>query len=143
MNVSSRDIARFKFRGFQGKLAVCQLEILQLQDGRTAVIATEREDNPSTSVTNVAEHLASHVCDCFSIEPEKLAWIEHYGYPAHGSNRERTYDLVDFSRRNPEPIVWSQAVLRHKPDGWPGYFTDPVWRPMKTFDWMALGLPSR
>jgi len=143
MDLDGRRIARFEFRGFQGKLAICQLEILQLRDGRTAVIATEREDNPGTSVTNVAEHLASHVCDRFGIEPEKLFWIEHCGYPAHVSNRERTLDLVTFSRRNPERIVWSEAVLRYKPDGWPGYFADPAWRPMEECDWMAIGLSPR
>jgi len=143
MDTTTREIARFEFRGFQGRPAVCQLEIIQLQDGRTTVIATEREDNPGTSVTNVAEHLASHVCDCFGIEPEKLVWIEHYGYPAHGSDRQRTYDLVTFSRRAPETIVWSQSVLRYKPHGWPGHFADPVWRPMKGSDWLALGVAPR
>lgn len=81
MDTSNREISRFEFRGFHGKLAICRLEILQLQDGRTVVIATEREDSPGTSVTNVAEYLASHVCDCFSIEPEKLVWIDYYGCP--------------------------------------------------------------
>jgi len=143
MGLDSRRIAHFEFRGFQGKPAICQLEILQLRDGRRAVIATEREDNPGTSVTNVAEHLASHVCDHFGIEPDKLVWIEHYGYPVHGVKRERTYDLVTFSRRNPERVLWSQAVLRYKPDGWPGYFADPDWKPMDAADWSALGLEPR
>ena len=81
MDTSSREIARFVSR-ILGRLTVCRLEILQSQDGRTTVIATEREDNPGTSVTNIAEHLAAHVHDCFGIEPEKLVWIEHCGYPA-------------------------------------------------------------
>jgi hypothetical protein len=58
---------RFQYRGFYGCPSVCSLEILRLADGRAAVIATELDDNPGTSVTNVAEHLASEVCDRFAI----------------------------------------------------------------------------
>lgn len=37
------------------------------------MIATEVKDDPGSSVTNVAEHLASHVCDRFGIDPDRLA----------------------------------------------------------------------
>lgn len=85
------------------------------------VIATELSDNPGVSVTNFAEGLATLVCRRFSIDPEKLIWIEHY--PAdlcpicagsgkskpgttcracngRGTRREAaTYDLVTFTVR--------------------------------------------
>ena len=135
---------QFRFRGFHGQEAFCRLEILPIADGRTVVIATELEDNPGTSITNVAEHLASHVCDQFQIDPQRLVWIEHYGYasPA-GSKDPRTYDLVTFERRPPEGVVWAPAVLRSKPDGWPGYFDEPDWRVMTDADWKSLGLDPR
>ena len=133
----------FSFQGFHGQPARCALEILPLSDGRTAVIATELEDNPGTSITNVAEHLASHVCDRFGIAPEALVWIEHYGYPPPGSSRKRTYDLVKFRRRPCEPITWASAILRWKPNDWPGHFEKPDWRPMTGEDWKAMGLPPR
>jgi hypothetical protein len=140
----SRKIERFEFRGFHGCRCVCDLEMIPIADGRTVVIATEREDNSGTSVTNVAEHLASYVCDRFRIDPEKLVWVEHYGYPDPvNSKRRREFDLVTFHRRSPERIRWADAVLRSKPDGWPGYFEEPQWRPMKEDDWRKLGLELR
>ena len=133
-------VDRFEFRGFHGRTAHCRLEIIPLGDGRTVVIATELEDNTGTSVTNVAEHLASLVCDRFGIMPEKLVWIEHYGY---GSERERSFDLVTFDRLKPERIAWAPSILRSKPDGWPGYFEEPEWRPMNDSNWRELGLEPR
>ena len=140
----SRKIERFEFRGFHGCKCVCDLELFPISDGRTVVIATERDDNPGTSITNVAEHLASYVCDSFGIDPEHLVWIEHYGYPDRvNPKRAREYDLVTFSRRKPERIQWSEAVLRSKPSGWPGHFDEPQWRPMKEEDWRDFGLEAR
>jgi hypothetical protein len=140
----SRRIEGFEYRGFHGCKCSCDLEIVERSDGRTLVITTEREDNPGTSITNVAEHLASYVCDCFGIEPEKLIWIEHYGYPdpLH-PKRPRTYDLVTFERQPPEQILWSPAVLSSKPDGWPGYFDEPEWQPMEEETWREFGIEPR
>ncbi len=139
-----RKIERFEYRGFRGCQSFCDLEIIPVKDGRTVAIAIEREDNRGTSVTNVAEHLASYVCDRFRIDPEKLVWIEHYGYPDPvNPKRPREYDIVTFERREPERIRWSDTVLRANPYGWPGYFQDPVWRPMREEDWNALGLEPR
>jgi len=135
---------RFRYRGFHGNEAWCALEILPLADGRTVVIATETADNPGTSVTNVAEHLASEVCDRFGIDPATLVWIEYYGYPSAVHPKEpRTYEQVTFTRRPRDDVRWSDAVNRHHPDGWPGYFVEPEWREMGDDDWRALGLPPR
>lgn len=134
---------RFEYRGFQGCESFCGLEILYLADGRVAVIATKLKDNSGTSVTNVAEHLASEVCDRFDIDPDKLVWIETYGYPAPGE-RQRTFDLVTFTRRESDGVIkWASSVRRTKPDGWPGHFENPTWRPMKDEDWQVLGISKR
>jgi len=135
---------RFEYRGLHGCRCVCSLEILALHDGRSAVIATELEDNPGTSITNVAEHLASEVCDRFGIDPDKLVWIEHYGYAGASEGlQERTFDRVTFGRRPREGFRRSATVRRQHPDGWPGYFRDPSWRPMREEDWWELGLSPR
>jgi len=133
-------VDRFDFRGLGGRPAWCRLELIPLVDGRTAVIVTEVSDNPGTSVTNAAEHLASFVCDRFRIDPDRLVWIEHYGY---GGRRERTYDLVTSSRQPIQKIQWSEAVLRYHPSGWQGYFEEPEWRAMTDDDWQALGVTPR
>ena len=136
---------RFEYRGFHGCRCVCSLEILPATDGRRVVIATELEDNSGTSVTNVAEHLASEVCDRFGIDPDKLVWIETYGYAAPGAGeRRRTFDRVTFKRREPDGVIrWGPSVLKSKPDGWPGYFQDPDWHAMTDEDWRSLGLAPR
>jgi hypothetical protein len=144
MAINRMHFERFQYRGFHGCQCVCSLEILRLADGRTAVIATELQDNPGTSITNIAEHLASVVCDRFEIEREKLVWIEHYGYAGTViDSRERTYDRVSFRLRKPDAIRWFPSVLRCKPDWWPGNFEEPEWRPMKEQDWRELGLVLR
>ena len=121
---------RYHFRGFHGCDAFCALEILRIPDGRSVVIATELKDNPGTSVTNFCEHLAHRVCAGFLIDPSKLVWIEHYGYPLPGTLKRhlRTYDLVTFlmmPARNNE------------------VFASPKWCPMQDEDWLELGLEPR
>lgn len=140
--VGPRRIPRFEYPGFHGCRSGCGLEIVPLPDGRTLVIATERADNPGTSVTNVAEHLASFVCDRFGIDPDKLVWVEHYGY-GNCLSPERAYDRVTFQRRADERVVWPPAVTRSKRNSWPGHFGEPHWATMSDPDWAALGLPPR
>ena len=122
-------IDRFRFRGLHGCESWCKLEIVPVRDGRTVVTATEEKDNPGTSVTNMAEHLAYWVCIEFSIDPSRLVWIEHYGYPsAFEKGNPRSYDLVNFT------------IL---PPGHDAVFAEPTWRPMTDADWQALGLAPR
>jgi hypothetical protein len=124
-------IDQYRFRGFHGCDAWCALEILPASHGRTVVIATEVKDNPGTSITNSAEHVAHRVCMEFSIDPLRLVWIEHYGYPSPGDaakRHPRTYDLVTFQ------------VL---PAGHDAMFTQPKWRPMTDLDWVGLGFEPR
>jgi hypothetical protein len=131
---------RFEYRGFHGFPSLCELELIPLADGRLVAIATERSDNPGTSVTNAAELLASQVCDQFRIDPDPLVWIEHYGY---GTSLfpERGYDRVTFARTD---VKWGSvsAKIRVK-DVWTVYFTTPVWWEMTESDWRDLGLPPR
>lgn len=122
-------IDRYHYRGFHGCQSWCELEILSMGDMRTVVIATEVEDNPGTSVTNCAEDLAHWVCIGFEIDPSRLIWIEHYGYPSPMNPQEpRTYDVVRFE------------IL---PSGHDAIFAHPAWRPMQPADWQALGLEPR
>jgi hypothetical protein len=137
----------FDYAGLHGRPARCGLEIHPLDDGRTAVIATELSDNPGVSVTNFAEELAMLVCKGWRIDPAKLVWIEHY--PADpcpacagtarrndsvcracggcGTRREAaTYDLVTFTL-----------------DASTGELSDPKWRPMREEGWRELGIEAR
>ena len=129
----------FEYRGFHGCQSFCKVEVIPVADGRTVVIATELADNPGTSVTNVAEYLASEICGRFSIQPDRLAWIETYGYPAPGE-RQRTFDRVTFERRPRSELPPPPSILRLRPSGWPGQFCRPLWRAMRDADWAALGM---
>ena len=82
----------YNYTGFHGCDSHCDLEII-----RNLVIATEAPENEGTSITNMAEQLATLICQEFSIEPKHLIWIEHY--PERGDFRDypESYDLVQFN----------------------------------------------
>jgi hypothetical protein len=117
---------RFEFRGFHGCRSCCRLEIVPLRDGRTLVVATELPDNPGTSVTNAAEILAADACRRFRIDPRRLVWVEHYGYPVPGDPAE--------------PRGFDRVAFRIGPGGEIG---GPSWRPMTGDDWRGLGCDPR
>lgn len=64
---------KYSYTGFHGCDCVCDLEIYG-----NLVVCTERNDNEGTSITNMAEHLATDICKQFDITPSKLIWIERY-----------------------------------------------------------------
>ena len=80
------------YRANLGWRAKCDLEILRHPDF-VLVIASERNDNPGTGVTNWAEHLATEVCRVYDVPPRSLVWVEHY--PDHPLDPEH-WDLVRF-----------------------------------------------
>jgi hypothetical protein len=82
------------------------------------------------SITNAVEFLASLVCDQFHIDPDKLSWIEHYGY-AGTTFPERGFDRVIFSQIH---AMRSSGSV---------YFKEPHWQRMIESDWIVLGLPPR
>lgn len=83
---------------------VCRLRIFA-QEGRTPVmVCSELPENPSTSITNLAEILAAELIACYLPhrfeEMEPVVWLEHY--PAEPDPRGRaarrpTWDRVSFS----------------------------------------------
>jgi hypothetical protein len=63
------------------------------------VVATEAPDNEGTSITNMAESVATQVARTYGIPLDKLIWIEHYVHegpdPKPGGIPE-TFALVTF-----------------------------------------------
>ena len=88
---------KFGYKGLDGVDSHCQLEIKS-----NVVIATEAHDNLGSSITTMAECLASQVDAEYEIPLKSLIWIEHY--PALHSSRGETYDLVQFSVKDFELI---------------------------------------
>ena len=127
MQIDHLLLVRFAFRSVHRHIAECGIEAIKLADDRVVVIATELSDNPGMSITNAAEYVATAVCRQLAIDPLKLIWIEHYGYPVPGHpERPRTYDRVTFESITPFQEIWF-----HRPD----------WKVMRIDDWRNLGLP--
>lgn len=86
---------RFDYTGYHGCQSHCDIEVFR-GPGKVMVLCTEAEDNKGTSVTNMAEHIATDVCRRNNIAHTELVWIEHYPGPrTFGSG----YDLVIFKRK--------------------------------------------
>lgn len=113
----------FAFKSHNGHDGVCRIELINLTNGRTAVICEEIDENPGISVTNAVEDIAFQVCEQFDVDPQTLVWIEHYetSFLAEGE-----WDLVDFGVRPPE-----------------AYFGQPEWKPLQERDWHSLGFRPR
>lgn len=62
-------------------------------DHRAVAVATILQENPGNNIVNCCELAAEAVCQTFSIEPERLVWLQHTppipGYHVH------KYDLFD------------------------------------------------
>ena len=91
----------YSYVGYHGCPSRCGLDIWQSKDA-TVVVVTELHDNPGTSVTNVAESLATQVCRQYGISPQGLVWIEHY---PESSWSRATFDF-DWSRAEFDRPEW-------------------------------------
>ena len=86
---------RYKYKGFWGCDSCRDIEVHRRSDGKCVFIATEVPDNPGTSVTNFAEHLATAMRRQHGLKPEEVIWIEHY--PEAKDRRKKSFDLVRFA----------------------------------------------
>ena len=102
---------------------ICQIERVNLRDGRVAVICEQIDGNPGRSVTNTIEYIAFQLCEQFNINPEQLVLIEHYDT---WYCNEDEWNLVSFGKEPPE-----------------SNFEEPQWRPMVEEDWRSLGFRPR
>ena len=84
---------KYEYEGFGGCKSICNLEI-----HRNLVICSAREDNEGTSITNVAEQLATEIANQYLPDPSKLVWVEHY--PKRTVGNHESWDLVFFNVKN-------------------------------------------
>ena len=75
----------FAYRGYHGCPSHCRLRVYEPDPERPeeagrppVVIATEREDNPGTSVTNRIERIASEVFRLLERPEAGITVVEHY-----------------------------------------------------------------
>ena len=112
---------RYKYKGFRDCDSVCRLRIYRNDDKNSVlVVASELHDNPGTSITNMAESLATMVCRQYHISPHKLIWVEHY--PRQRWGNQTFYRLYfDFD--------WSRVR-----------FTNPRWKRLDLWEVSELGV---
>src|SRR5215470_19803845 len=89
---------RYDYKGFWSCDSCCDIEVHRRNDGKYVFVATELPDNPGTSVTNFAEHLATAMRRQYGLKPEEVIWIEHY--PEAKDRRKEDFDLVRFLGMN-------------------------------------------
>ena len=116
----------YPFKGYHGCDSRCRIRIFAPDAGEQKpyiVICSELEDNPGTSVTNMAEHLATLLWSYLEKPTQGMTWIEHYEERAFFGNRhliQEDWDLVTFQ---------THAC---------GRFHSPVWRRLKKEDVAGL-----
>ena len=102
---------RYDYKGFWNCDSRCDIEVRRRSDGKYVFVATELPDNPGTSVTNFAEHLATAMRRQYGLKPEELVWIEHY--PEAKNRRKEDFDLVQFLAVEGEALrtpVWTRIT---------------------------------
>lgn len=92
---TERSQEEFRYKGYGGCDSHCLIDIHRYRSN-VVVVCSESPDNEGTSVTNMAEHIATHVCRHYGIDIEKLVWIEHYP-EREGIRRKETWDICWFT----------------------------------------------
>jgi hypothetical protein len=103
----------YEYKGYHGCDSRCRIRVYELPGGALVIVASDLEgelahlgENHGTSITNMAEHLATAWRQRYRGRP--IVWVEHY--PAHGCCWERngqtvwqfgeTFDRVRFTWDN-------------------------------------------
>lgn len=78
------------YSGFRGVKSSCHIRILNDEDKQLTIICTQLPSNTGTSVTNVAEHIASEISEQLNKKNKKLKKIiESY------FNEYKSYEMID------------------------------------------------
>ncbi len=108
---------------------ICRVRLFHRGNEPPALVVSELPDNPSTSVTNMAEVLVAEVIA--KLCPERFEWpepvvaIEHYPAertPRGTVGRKETWDQITFASWSPRK-VWLGGRERIG-------LGEPTWRPM-------------
>jgi len=99
-----------QYRGHGPMIGLCRLRIYNIAGRQIVVIVSQFPDNPGTSITNVAESLATQVYeDELKCPRNGMIWIEHYVTPSY-----------------PEVETYNRVTFKDTEEG----FADPEWEPM-------------
>jgi hypothetical protein len=101
------------YEGYHGCESRCRLQVYEEAGFPPVIVATELDDNPGTSVTNMAEYLAAAAVGrlfprCFE-DPAGFCWVERYPAGVHRLDRRESLSIVTFQWKVP------RLVQFHKP----------------------------
>ena len=117
---------RFDYLGYQEHTAHCHIKV-----NGNAVICTESPDNFGTSITNMAEGIATQVCLRHGIPFDQLIWIEHYVNLSDtfgDENNGETFDLVTFDILEGSDVPYNEQLrLIHQGCRATKAFAHPKW----------------
>ena len=124
----------YTYQGFHGGESVCRIRIYDLEHA-TVVLATECRETYDTSITNMAEYLATMVCAEYKIRPDRLRWIAHYPRTPWERSDVAEFELVRFTVaphvRPDAPRSWSALWAQVEEVCRPTcYLTCPTWAPI-------------
>jgi hypothetical protein len=101
----------YEYRGYHGCQSCCRIRIYRPAGKPPVIIATEAAgQNPGTSITNLAEQIATDVTRIYRLAQEPFVWIEHYDDRSdpialkYGIRRTKgeSFDRVEFRQRGSE-----------------------------------------
>ena len=108
------------YKGYHGCPSQCRLTIHTSDSGDVVAVASELDDNPGTSVTNMIEVIASMVAE--RLKNSNFLMVEHYPPRKHITRSHPTgdWDIVTFyepkfrsprwCRTTPEELLERYAV---------------------------------
>lgn len=64
----------------------CDIRYWLNKHGRAIVLLSQDDDNPSTSITNAYEHIATAFIHQQRLDPHNITWFESYSCYTHGDN---------------------------------------------------------
>lgn len=77
----------YEFKGFHGCNSKCDIEVYG-----NVVVVTEPDENYGTSITNLAEKIATDIINKYKIDRNNLMWFECYPKLHHYSEVTFEYD---------------------------------------------------
>ncbi|MBE9224063.1 hypothetical protein IQ264_01055 [Phormidium sp. LEGE 05292] len=126
------------YPGYYNCESHCRVRIYFLPE-QTIVIVSESETNEGTSVTNMAEGIATLVAYQYELDVKKTIWIEHY--PEQNNGRSslfvESFSLVEFDWGCHYPFPNQRAIQPIKLKA-----SNPQWKHIgKTEVQQLLGIP--
>jgi len=101
----------FHYQGFGDIPSHCRIQIFEMPE-YTIVVASEME-NSGTSVTNLAENIATLVMQEYKINFDRLFWIEHYPVNLGISTQHDTFQLVTFQQKG-DGLIHPEWISKSK-----------------------------